>query len=86
MSDTTISRPIEVSAKTTFSLPVRPTISGSRPGSFLAMGEPRGRHGAVQMLKKISGIATMYFRLRVQRSTILIGSEIMASSRITNMP
>ena len=35
------------------------------------------------MLKKISGMATMYFRLKIQRSSILIGSDIIIRNRNT---
>ena len=38
-------------------------------------------HG--QMLKKNSGIATMYFRLKIHRSSILIGSDIIIRNRNT---
>src|ERR1043166_4223205 len=36
---------------------------------------------SVQILKKYSGIPTMYFRLNNHRSTILIGSAVMQSSK-----
>src|SRR5207244_3906462 len=36
-------------------------------------------HG--QMLKKISGIATTYFRLKIHRASIFIGSDIMLKKR-----
>ena len=73
MSESTIRRAREVRAKTTFSARVRETISGSRPGSFFAMGfldgateaqRPQRTISRLQMLKKISGMATMYFRLK----------------------
>ena len=38
-----------------------------------------------QMLKKYSGMNTMYFRLNVQRSTILIGSDAMNWISVTSM-
>ena len=37
-----------------------------------------------QKFKKYSGIAIMYFKLNDQRSTILIGSAIMNSSRLVS--
>src|SRR4029078_214876 len=36
-----------------------------------------------QMLKKISGIATTYFRLKIHRASILSGSDIIARNRNT---
>src|SRR5262249_3184229 len=36
-----------------------------------------------QMLKKISGIATTYFRLKIHRASILSGSDIMLRNRNT---
>src|SRR5205085_8168955 len=38
-------------------------------------------HG--QMLKKISGMPTMYFRLKIHRASILSGSDIMLRNRNT---
>src|SRR6185295_30542 len=38
-------------------------------------------HG--QMLKKISGIATTYFRLKIHRASILSGSDIIIRNSIT---
>src|SRR5205823_15027828 len=37
-----------------------------------------------QMLKKISGIATTYFRLKIHRASILSGSDIMLRNRNTD--
>jgi hypothetical protein len=80
---------MEVSANTTFIFCVRCTISGSRPGSILAGGiyprllatDGERRH----MLKKISGMATMYFRLMVQRRIILAGRATMPRRRSTKI-
>lgn len=42
------------------------------------------REPSCQKFRKYSGIATRYFKLRVQRRTILIGSAAMNSSRLAN--
>src|ERR1700730_13776610 len=34
-----------------------------------------------QILKKISGMPTMYFRLKIQRASILIGSDIIIRNK-----
>ena len=85
---------MEVRAKTRLSFLVRSAIWGSRPGSTLAMDHLEHRHRGTEtrrearkrphMLKKISGMAMMYFKLMVQRRIILMGRATIPSISITN--
>ena len=59
-------------AKTTFR---KSTLYACPTPFFSAIG---------QMLKKNSGMPTMYFRLKIQRRSILIGSDIIEMNRNTH--
>ena len=54
---------------------------GLHRGHFSSPRRPRA--GEAHMLKKISGMATMYFRLKSQRRTILMGSAIWRRRSMT---
>src|SRR5262249_19977527 len=54
-----------------------------RPQAACDVAGAEQQAAGVQMLKKNSGMLTMYFRFNVQRSTILMGSAAMNWIRFT---